>query len=103
MIGTKFHQVYSERGRETETDGEVVAYEQNKSLKIEMTGKRFYLIVDYRFEPLEGGQTKFTQLTEVQFKSMFRPLIELLFKLTAKKRLATDFAVLKGLLEAESK
>ena len=101
-VGSTFRQVYVENGRRIEMFGTVTAYEANRRLASEITGKQFDLSVDYRLEDL-GGRTRLTQEAEPRFKGIFKIVGLLLMPLVKKayeKQQDDCFATLKRLAES---
>ena len=100
-IGSTFRQIYLENGRRMEMHGVVTAYEANRRLAADISGKAFNLSVGYHLEDL-GGRTRLTQDSGVKFKGLFKilgPLMMPFMKKSAMKSLEDSFAKLKHLAE----
>ncbi len=103
-IGSRFRQVYHERGKDMEMIGEVTAYTLNERMRAYITADMFDLDVDYHLNATAPAQTELTQYTEIKFKGFVRfiaPVFGLLSKFSSKDPTAEAHAVLKELCEAE--
>ena len=103
-IGSKFRQVFVEKGRTMEMTGEITDYVENGCLRVIMTGDMFGLDVGYRLKSLSDGQTEVTQDTQIKFKGFSKfvaPIFMLLSKLSSKNPQAQAHAKLKEMAEQE--
>ncbi len=103
-IGSTFRQVFLENGRRMEMTGEVIAFEQDKTIGCAITGDMFDLEVYYFLEDF-GERTKVVQTSKVKMKGFFKVigfLIGPFMKKGASKKTAKFFLVLKKLVEEDS-
>ena len=103
-VGSTARQVFLEGGRRMEMMGTTTAYEANRRLAAEVSGKAFDLMVDYKLEDL-NGRTRVTQDSEVRFKGFLRflgPVMILFTKKSAQNHLEETFGKLKALAEARA-
>ena len=103
-IGSRFKQVYHERGKDMEMIGEITAYKENERMRAYITADMFDLDVDYHLKPLGEAQTELTQYTKISFKGFIKimsPLMVLMSKVSKKDLTAEAHLVLKELCEAE--
>ena len=103
-IGSKFRQVFVEKGRTMEMTGEITEYVENGLLRVIMTGDMFGLDVGYRLKSLSDAQTEVTQDTQIKFKGFSKfvaPIFMLLSKLSSKNPQAQAHAKLKEMAEQE--
>ncbi len=103
-IGSRFRQVFLEKGREMEMTGEITAYEENARMRVFMTGQMFNLDVDYVLTAVSDAQTDVRQDTDIAFKGflkLFAPLMILMSKLSSQDPQADAHAKLKAMAEAE--
>ena len=70
-VGTTFLCVTEEKGRRMEFDGLVTVWEPPTKSAISLTGKRFDIDAQYRFEDL-GGRTRVTQESDVTGKGFVK-------------------------------
>ena len=104
--GSKFRQVFVEKGKTMEMTGEITEYVENEFLRAVMTGDMFGLDVGYRLKSLNGARTELTQDTQIKFKGFMKfvvPIFVLLSKLSSKDPQAEAHAKLKELAEEEYK
>ena len=100
-VGSTARQVFLEGGRRMEMIVTTTAYEANRRLAVEVSGKGFDLLLEYRLEDL-GGRTRLTQDGDGRFKGFLRfiaPVMIFLTKKSAEKKLAETFNKLKALVE----
>lgn len=97
--GSRIRQVYGEGGRGMVTEGEVTVYDPPAAWSLRFTGKNYTLAVEYRIRASERAACELTQTSDLEFTGLMKPLVELLFRMTARKRMITDLAMLKALLE----
>ncbi len=103
-VGSTARQVFLENGRRMEMLGTTTAFEANRRLKAEVSGKAFDLMVDYHLEDL-GGRTSVRQDAEVRFKGFLRfigPIMVPFMKKSADKKNDETFNKLKELAEARA-
>ena len=103
-IGSRFKQVYHERGKDMEMIGEVTEYSENERMRAFITADMFDLDVDYHLKALSSAHTELTQYTEIKFKGLIKimsPLMLLMSKFSSKDPTAEAHATLKALCEAE--
>jgi len=103
-VGSTARQVFLEGGRRMEMIGTTTAFEADRRLAAEVSGKAFDLLVDYHLEDL-GGRTSVRQDSEARFKGFLRivgPIMVLFMKKSAQKNLDETFSKLKELAEARA-
>lgn len=103
-VGSKFRQVFLERGKHMEMTGEITAYKENERMRVYMSGDMFELDVDYVLKALSPEQTEVTQDTIIKFKGLlklFAPVMSLMSKFSKTDPQAEAHAKLKELAEAE--
>ena len=104
-VGSRFRHVYVENGRRMEMTGVVTVYEQDRYLACEIKGP-FELHVDYQLENVDGGRTRVTQHSAVQFNGAMMKLIGMLMRPMMRKMAAKNsqdsFGKLKQLVEADA-
>lgn len=76
IVGSTFRVVTEERGRRMEFDGMVTVHQPPTAHKVEMKGRQFDIVADYRFEDL-GGRTRVTQKSTVHPKGGLKVLFAL--------------------------
>ena len=103
-IGTKFRQVFVEKGKTMEMTGEITEYVENEFLRATLTGEMFGLDVGYRLKSLSNDQTDVTQDTQIKFNGFMKyvaPIFLLFSKLSSNNPQAQAHAKLKELAERE--
>lgn len=103
-VGSKFRQVFLERGKRMEMIGEITEYTENERMRVYMSGDMFELDVDYVLKPLSPEQTELRQDTIIKFKGgfkLFTPIMILISKLSKADPQGEAHAKLKDLVEAE--
>jgi carbon monoxide dehydrogenase subunit G len=100
-VGARAKHIYVENGREIEMIEETLVYEPNKRVKFKGVTDGFELTVEYRLVPTAKG-TRIEMIEEMHMTSLFMKIISPLIHLSAKRRLADDFARLKALVESQS-
>lgn len=103
-VGSKFRQVFLERGKHMDMIGEITAYSENKRMRVFMSGDMFDLDVDYVLNSLSPEQTEVTQDTSIKFKGALKflaPLMLVMSKFSKTDPQAEAHAKLKELAEAE--
>lgn len=70
-VGTTFETVTDDCGRRMDFTGKVTAHEEPTLHSIELIGKSFDLIVDYKFESIDSG-TRLTQSSVVKPKGFMK-------------------------------
>jgi uncharacterized protein YndB with AHSA1/START domain len=103
-VGSCFRQVFVEKGREMEMEGEITAYVPNERMRVMMTGAMFNLDVDYKLRALSETRTEVMQDTEIAFKGVLKlmtPIMWLTSKLSSKDPQAEAHARLKEKAEGE--
>ena len=103
-IGSKFRQVFVERGKTMEMTGEITEYVENEFLRANLAGDMFGMDVGYRLKSLSDAQTEMTQDTLIKFKGFMKfvaPIFVLLSKLGSKNPQAQAHAKLKEMAERE--
>ena len=102
--GSKFRQVFLERGKTMEMTGEITDYVENELERVIMAGDMFGLDVGYRLKFLSEAQTEVTQETQIKFKGFMEfvaPIFLMLCKISSKDPQAEAHAKLKEMAEEE--
>ena len=102
--GSKFRQVFLERGKTMEMTGEITDYVENEVVRVIMAGDMFGLDVGYRLKSLSEAQTEVTQETQIKFKGLMKfvaPIFVMLSKISSKDPQAEAHAKLKEMAEEE--
>ena len=99
-VGTKYKQVIREGRRQTEYDGEVVAYERPSRSRVVCRGGGFELFMEYRMDEVPGG-TEVTMQCEVPLRGAVKLLTPLIWMVN-RHQLRKQTAALKSVLEAGS-
>lgn len=103
-VGSKFRQVFLERGKRMEMIGEIMEYTENERMRVDMAGEMFSLDVDYWLKSLSPGKTELTQNSTIKFKGVFKlfvPIMILVSKFSKIDAQDEAHAKLKELAEAE--
>jgi uncharacterized protein YndB with AHSA1/START domain len=103
-IGSKFRQVFEERGKTMEMIGNITEYTNNEVVRVFLDGDQFGLDVSYRLRSLGDTQTEVTQDTEIKFKGFMKiltPIFLLFSKLSSNNPQAAAHAKLKEMAEQE--
>lgn len=103
-IGSKFRQVFVEKGKTMEMTGEITEFVENKNLRVIMDGDMFGLDVGYRLESVIDSRTKVTQNTQIKFKGfskLMAPIFWLISKLSKNNSQLQAHAKLKQMAEQE--
>lgn len=99
--GTRFRDVFEDRGQRVEIDAEVVAYEPNERLSTRLRSKAFEATASQTLEERDG-RTRVTAVIETEYTSRFARLMAAVITRHAQTRLEADLARLKEIVEAES-
>ena len=102
--GSKFRQVFLERGKTMEMNGEITDYVENEFVRVIMAGDMFGLDVGYRLKSLSEAQTEVTQETQIKFEGFMKfvaPIFVMLSKISSKDPQAEAHAKLKEMAEEE--
>ncbi len=104
-VGTRFKQVWLERGREMEMEGVVRQWDENRFISIDLECSLFAMTLENTFEQV-GGKVRMTQTSDVQYKGCFK-LVGLLtgwlMNKKMKEQVSEQFTRLKQLCEAEAR
>lgn len=104
-VGTTFRCVTEENGRRMEFQGVVTLWQPPRKSAISLTGKKFNIEAEYRFEDL-NGRTRVTQESTVSGKGVVRIMFVLFGWLMNKqgcKAVSDELESLKRKLEGGSK
>lgn len=104
-VGTTFHVVTEERGRQMAFDGVVTRHEPPTSHAIHLKGSSFNIDAFYRFEDLRG-RTRVTQESTVDGKGLVKVMFALfgwMMKRSSCDALDKELASLKHHAEAQGK
>ena len=99
--GTRFRDVFEERGQRIEIDAEIVEWNPPERLGLRLRGRAFEATGLQTLEALDGG-TRLTTTLETDYKSRVARLMAGMITRQAQARLETDLARLKELVEAET-
>jgi len=71
-VGTRFRQKFNEKGRNIVMEGEVLEWEQDRRVKVHMTGRDFDMTLDMTIEPIGGTRHRVTQNADIRMKGCAR-------------------------------
>jgi uncharacterized protein YndB with AHSA1/START domain len=100
-VGSKFHQTLQVGKRTFEIDGELLAYEPNRRVKVKLDAGICEMEVIYTFEEIDG-RTRLTYTCDSYYRKLFYRLLSPLTKRVGRRKLEEDFARLRNLLSAKS-
>ena len=99
--GTRFRDVFEDRGQRIEIDAEVVTYEPNERLATRLRSQAFEATASQRVEERDG-RTRVTAVIETEYTSRLARLMAGVITRHAQTRLEDDLARLKEIVEAET-
>ncbi len=99
--GTRFRDVFEDRGQRIEIDAEVVTYEPNELLATRLRSQAFEATASQTLEERDG-RTRVTAVIETEYTSRLARLMAGVITRHAQTRLEDDLARLKELVEAGS-
>ena len=103
-VGSKFRQVFDERGKKMEMVGEITEYVENERMRVAMVGDMFDLDLDYTFVEEDAAKTHLTQNTRIKFKGfikLFTPIFALMSLFGGSKAQDAALNTMKEMAEAE--
>lgn len=110
-VGSRFRQYYKERGKEIVMEGEVLAWEQDRRVKIVTACSMFEMTIDMTIDPAGApgapgpGQHRVKQDADIRLKG-FAKVMGFLFGWMMRKQACkqgdADLRTLKRLCEAEA-
>jgi len=103
-VGSKFRQVFDERGKKMEMVGEITEYIENERMRVAMVGNMFDLDLDYTFVEEDAAKTHLTQITRIKFKGFIKlltPLFALMSLFGGSKAQDAALNTMKEMAEAE--
>lgn len=97
IVGTTFHMVTQERGKEMEFDGTVTRYDRPHVSAIRMTNPSFDIESTFSFEALSENRTRVVQDATAEGKGFFRVVMFVMGLFMGKgcKAAETELACLK--------
>lgn len=98
-VGSRFRQSVKVGSRVMELDGELLAYEPNRRVKVGLNSDLCEMIVNYDFEEV-GGRTRLKYTCDSSYRGLFYRLLSPLIKYVTQQKLRKDFARLEQLLGA---
>ncbi|NNC37999.1 MAG: hypothetical protein EX271_11300 [Acidimicrobiales bacterium] len=105
-VGSKFRQVFSERGKEMVMIGEITEYIENERMRVDICGDMFDLDLQYSFKAEGAARTHLTQETSIKFKGMMKlltPIFAVMNIFMGSKAQDEALSRMKQLAEAEHK
>ncbi|NNC38000.1 MAG: hypothetical protein EX271_11295 [Acidimicrobiales bacterium] len=105
-VGSKFRQVYLERGKEMEMFGELTEYIENERMRLDITGDMFDMDLIYILTPQGPETSQLEQNTTIKFKGLMKflsPIFSVMAKLGGDKATKVSLDRLKQMAEAEHK
>lgn len=99
--GTRFRDVFEERGQRIEIDAEIVEWEPSERLTTRLRSKAFASTGRQRLERLDG-RTRLTTTIETDYKSRMARLMAGVITRHAQTQLEEDLARLKALVESDA-
>jgi uncharacterized protein YndB with AHSA1/START domain len=100
-LGTRFEDVFEERGHRFELDTEIVEWDPGRVLATQIRSNGFESTARQELEDL-GGRTRLTTTIETGYTNRFAKLMSGVVTRHAQKQLELDMALLKEILESES-
>jgi uncharacterized protein YndB with AHSA1/START domain len=99
--GTRFRDVFEERGQRIEIDAEIVEWEPPERLGLLLRSRAFQSIGLQTLQALDG-RTRLTTTIDTEYKSRVVRLMAAMITSQAQARLEKDMADLKELVERET-
>jgi uncharacterized protein YndB with AHSA1/START domain len=99
--GTRFRDVFEDRGQRIVIDAEVVEYEPNERFATRLRSKAFRATTSQRLEERDG-RTRVTTVIETEYTNRMVRLMAGVITRHAQRQLETDLARLKEIVEAEN-
>lgn len=99
--GTRFRDVFEDRGQRVELDAEVAEWKPNERLVIRLRSKVVDATSTQRLEERDGA-TRVTTTIESEYKALAARLVAGVITKHAQQQLERDLARLKALVEAEA-
>lgn len=101
-VGSKFHQKVQVGKRIFEIDGELMAYEPNRRVEVNLDAAGMCdMEVTYTFEEI-NGRTRLTYTCDSYYRKLIYRLLSPITRRMARRKLEEDFARLRKLLSAQS-
>ncbi len=98
--GTRFRDVFEERGQRVEIEAEVVEYEPNERLSTRLRSKLFRATASQQLEERDG-RTRVTTVIETQYTGTLARLMSGVITRHAQHQLEADLERLKELVERD--
>lgn len=96
-VGSRFRQKVKVGSRVMELDGELLAYEPNRHLRVKLNSDLCEMIVSYDFEG-DGARSRLRYTCDSKYHGLFYRLLSPLIKYVTQQKLRKDFARLEQLL-----
>ena len=100
-LGTRFRDVFEDRGQRIEIDAEVVAYEPNERLETRLRSNAFEATASQQLEE-HGGGTRVTAVIDTEYTNRLARLMAGVITHHAQRRLESDLVRLKAIVEADT-
>ncbi len=98
--GTRFRDVFEDRGQRVVIDAEVVDYEPSERFVTRLRSSAFHATTSQRLEERDG-RTRLTTVIDTEYTNRMVRLMAGVITRHAQQRLETDLARLKEIVEAE--
>ncbi len=99
--GTRFRDVFEDRGQRIVIDAEVVEYEPSERFATRLRSKAFHATTSQRLEERDG-RTRLTTVIDTEYTNRMVRLMAGVITRHAQRQLETDLARLKEIVEAEN-
>lgn len=99
--GTRFRDVFEDRGQRIVIDAEVVEYEPSERFATRLRSKAFHATTSQRLEERDG-RTRVTTVIDTEYTNRMVRLMAGVITRHAQRQLETDLARLKEVVEAEN-
>ncbi|MET7021380.1 SRPBCC family protein [Bacillus mycoides] len=98
-VGTKFKQRLRERGQVQEYEGQVIAYEKNSLLGIQLDLPAFLIEVKYQLEILTDKSCRLSLTERIEAKTLISKIMNFLFRGIIKRTIKKQMILLKQSVE----
>ena len=97
-VGSRWRDVFEDRGQRVELEAELVEYEPNRRLRVRLGNRSFHSTSTQELAEGEGW-TRVSTMIETEYKTLAARLAGRLVTRHAQQQLEADLASLKDLLE----
>ena len=101
-VGSRWRDVFEDRGQRVELEAELVEYEPNRRLRVRLANRSFHSTSTQELAEGEGW-TRVSTVIETEYKTLAARLAGRLVTRHAQQQLEADLASLKELLERGSR